>query len=132
MAESKRILIVDDDKDFVESNRDLLEACGYEIFAEYDGVSGFETAKQEHPDLMILDVMMTHATEGFEIARKIKSLPELNAMKVLLVSGLTKDMRIPFRLDSADTEWLPVDHMLEKPIDPARFITEIERLLQEK
>ena len=130
MSESQTILLVDDDKDFVESNRDLLEAYGYEVLAAYDGVSGFEIAKRERPDLMILDVMMTHATEGFEVARKVHEDPDLQHMKILLVSGITKDMSLSFQLE-ADKAWLPVDRILEKPINPARFITEIEKALED-
>jgi two-component system alkaline phosphatase synthesis response regulator PhoP len=131
MAESKTILLVDDDNDFVESNRDLLEAYGYQVLTAYDGASGFETAKRERPDLMVLDVMMAHATEGFEIARKIKEESELQDLKVLLVSGITGDMSLSFRLE-ADQTWLPVERILEKPINPARFIAEIEKVLKKE
>jgi len=131
MSKTKKILLVDDDEAFVESNKDLLEAYGYEVFTAYDGMSGFEIALREHPDLMILDVMMTHDTEGFEIARKIQGSTELKAMKVILVSGITKTMNLPFKLEP-DSTWLPVNRVLEKPIDPPRIIKEIERALKEK
>ena len=128
MPEPKKILLVDDDKSFVESNTDLLEAYGYEIFSAYDGASGLETAIREHPDLMVLDVMMAHETEGFEIARKVREVPELNKMKVLLVSGITREKKLGYKLEP-DSTWLPVDRVMEKPIDPARFIAEVEKLL---
>ena len=76
----KRILIVDDDVEFVESNKDLLEANGYEVLSAHDGTSGLELAKKEKPDLMILDVMMATNTEGFEVSRKIPESPELKNM----------------------------------------------------
>jgi two-component system alkaline phosphatase synthesis response regulator PhoP len=131
MKPPKTILLVDDDQAFVESNKDLLEAYGYDILTAYDGASGFEIARTEHPDLMVLDVMITYDTEGFEIARKIREMPELDKMKVLLVSGIAKVKNLPFTLESVKG-WLPVDRVLEKPIDPARFIAEIEKLLKEK
>jgi len=131
MNKNKKILIVDDDESFVESNKDLLEAYGYEVIVAYDGISGFETAKREKPDLIILDVMMTHSTEGFEIARKIQEVSDLKNMKVLLVSGISKEMNLPFKLEP-DSTWLPVDRVLEKPIDPARIIKEIEKTLGNK
>ena len=130
MAESKKILLIDDDMDFVESNRDLLEAFGYEVFAAYNGTSGFETAKREHPDVLVLDVMMTYASEGIDVARKIKECPELQDLKILLVSGITSDMDLPFTLERDET-LLPVDRIMEKPIDPARFISEIEQVLED-
>ncbi|MEA2040539.1 MAG: response regulator [Thermodesulfobacteriota bacterium] len=131
MSEPKKILLVDDDKAFVESNTDLLEAYDYKIFVAYDGAGGFETAMREHPDLMVLDVMMAHETEGFEIAQKIRKIPELKDMKILLVSGITKVTDFPRKLEP-NSAWLPVDRVMEKPIDPARFIAEVEKLLEEK
>jgi len=129
MSETKKILLVDDDKSFVESNTDLLEAYGYEICTAYDGASGFNIALREKPDLMVLDVMMAHETEGFEIAQKIRKEPELKNMKVLLVSGITRQMNLQYKLEPNDS-WLPVDRVMEKPIDPARFIAEVEKLLR--
>jgi CheY-like chemotaxis protein len=128
MDEPKKILIVDDDKSFVASNRELLEAYGYEVHAAYDGEAGLKKARQIHPDLMILDVMMAHDTEGFEIARKIRKEPDLAQMKLLLVSGITREMKLSFKL-TPDSTWLPVNRVLEKPIDPARLMREIDKIL---
>jgi two-component system alkaline phosphatase synthesis response regulator PhoP len=128
MAASKTILLVDDDQSFVESNQDLLEAYGYHVLTAYDGTRGLETAKREHPDLMVLDVMMTYDTEGFDVAKKIRETPELKGMKILLISGITKIKNIP-KLEP-DKDRLPVDRILEKPINPARFIDEVEKLLK--
>jgi two-component system, OmpR family, alkaline phosphatase synthesis response regulator PhoP len=124
----QKILLVDDDKDFVESNRDLLEVYGYEILAAYDGTKGLELAKREHPDLIVLDMMMTYETEGSEVAKKIREDPELRHLKILLVSGASHVANFNHKLEP-DAQWLPVDRILEKPIDPARFMAEIERLL---
>ncbi len=131
MEPVKTILLVDDDRSFVESNQDLLEAYGYNVLTAYDGASGFEIARSQHPDLMVLDVMMTYETEGFDLAKKIRECPELQDMKILLVSGIAKIKNLPFKLEP-DPERLPVDRVLEKPIDPPRFIDEIERLLKKK
>ena len=128
MAEQKTILVVDDDTEFVQSNKDLLEGEGYRVLTAFDGASGFELAKKEKPDLMILDVMMVTKTEGFEVSRKIPNTPELKDMKVLLVTGIRKDMHLPFGFEP-DESWLPVDSVFEKPIEPARLIEEIKKKL---
>ena len=130
MSEAKTILIVDDDPDFVESNKDLLEAYGYTVHSAPDGTQGLELARQIKPDVMILDVMMATHTEGFEIARKIPDQPELRNLRVLLVTGVTKDMHLPFGFEP-DTSWLPVDRVLEKPIAPSRLLSEIQKVLAE-
>lgn len=129
MQQSYKILVVDDDIEFVESNRDLLEAHGYDVIVAHDGRSGFDLACRERPNLMILDVVMASATEGFEIARMVRAESSLSAMRVLLVTGVSKAMDLPFRLEPNDT-WLPVNRVLEKPIQPRQLLTEIEKALQ--
>lgn len=130
MKESKIILIVDDDPAFVESHRDLLEAYGYRVFTASNGQQGLDMARRIRPDLMILDVMMATQTEGFEVARKIPELPELRGLRVILVTGIVRDMHLPFGFEP-DKTWLPVDRVLDKPVAPDRLLAEIERLLQE-
>ena len=131
MSQPKKLLLVDDDAAFVESNRELLEAFGYEVLTAYDGDSGLEMARQEKPDLMILDVMMTTNDEGFEVARKISKDPDFRGMRVLLLTGISRALSLPDEL-KPDTTWLPVDRVLEKPIDPSQLIDEVERLLGEE
>jgi CheY-like chemotaxis protein len=123
-----RILIIDDDPAFAESNKDLLEAYGYEVATAPDGQCGIEKAKTFKPKLIILDVMMTHDTEGFEVARELKQSPELKDIAILMVTGMAKELRMPGP-PKPDAEWLPVDRVLEKPIDPARLVKEVERVL---
>jgi len=129
MTEAKTILIVDDDSGFVESVQDLLEAYGYIVLTASDGSKGLKTAFEAKPDLMILDVMMATNTEGFDVARRIRDMPELRAMPILLVTGMVQTMSLPRPL-RPDSHWLPVDRILEKPIDPSRLVKEIERALK--
>ncbi|GAK56953.1 response regulator receiver protein [Candidatus Vecturithrix granuli] len=128
MEGEKTILLVDDDRDFVASNRDLLEAYGYTVLTAYDGNSGLETAQREHPALIVLDVIMNHVTEGFETAKKIRKLPELRETKILMVSAATPEMKLWASSAVSDGE-SSAEHLLEKPIDPAKFIATIEEML---
>ncbi len=121
----KKILLVDDDKDFVESNKEILEAEGYEIFVAYNGADGLEMAKKIRPDLMVLDVMMATKTEGFEVSRKIPQTPELKNMPILLVTGIRREMNLPFGFEPDET-WLPVSSVMEKPIDPVKFVETVK------
>lgn len=131
MSTKHKILLVDDDEDFVRSMTDLLEAHGHTIISAHDGESGLELARREHPDLMVLDVMMATKTEGFEVARKIPSCPELRDMPVLLVTGIRAEMRLGFRFEPNET-WLPVTRIMEKPIDPAAFVATVSELLRRR
>ena len=107
----------------------MLEAEGYTVFKAYNGVEGLALAKEEHPDLMILDVMMTSTTEGLEVSRKIPEIPELKNIQVILVTGVTQEMNLPFKLEPDDS-WLPVACVMEKPIDHEKLIKEISERLK--
>jgi CBS domain-containing protein/CheY-like chemotaxis protein len=131
MSTKGKILLVDDDVDFVRSTADLLEAHGYNVTWAHNGASGLEMARKERPDLMVLDVMMATKTEGFEVARKIPSCPELRDMSVLLVTGIRGEMQLEFRLEPDET-WLPVSRVMEKPIEPAGFIAAVGELLRRR
>ena len=126
VPKKKCILIVDDDDEYVESNKELLEASGYEVLTAHNGKDGLDLAKKEKPDLMILDVMMATNTEGFEVARKIPRSPELKNMQILLVTGVRQEMDLPFKVEPDDT-WLPVDKVFEKPIEPQKLLDEIKK-----
>ncbi len=128
MSESKKILLIDDDKEFVEANKELLETHGYAVAIAHDGDSGLARAAEIQPDLIILDVMMSHNTEGFDVSRKVQSCAELKGTPVLLLTGMRKAMHIPFKFE-ADEEWLPVKGILEKPVKPERLLEEIEKAI---
>lgn len=126
-----KVLIVDDDPAFVDSIRDLLEAFGYVVTTAFSGAEGVERARTDRPEVMILDVMMRTETEGFEAARAVREIPELHGMGVVLVTGVSATLKLPQGLVPDDT-WLPVDRILEKPINPDRLIKEIERVLEKR
>lgn len=127
-SSNEKILIVDDDKDFVKSVQDLLENEGYLVHKAYGGKEGLELARKERPDLMILDVMMTHNTEGFEVSREIPTIPELKDMQVIMLTGITKEMNLPFKFEPDET-LLPVGTVLEKPVAPEKLLSEIKKQL---
>jgi CheY-like chemotaxis protein/predicted transcriptional regulator len=131
MSSKSTILLVDDDVEFVRSTTDLLEAHGYTVISCNDGAKGLDRARTQRPDLMVLDVMMASKTEGFEVARRIPSMPELRCMPVLLVTGIRKEMALGFRLEPDET-WLPVSRIMEKPVDPATFVAAVGELLRQR
>jgi len=85
---TKKILIIDDDKIFSKVLRDSLvskSGGGYEIINAHDGKDGFEKAKKEHPDLIILDLMMPNI-DGIGFLKKMKTQSELSSTPVLISS----------------------------------------------
>jgi CheY-like chemotaxis protein len=129
VSATKKVLIIDDDADFAESNRDLLEGCGYDVAVATDGAGGLALARALRPDVVILDVMMTTDTEGFDIARRIREAPDLRHTAVLLVTGIGRELKLR-RPPTADGTWLPVDGVIEKPIAPKNLLAEIHRVLK--
>lgn len=124
----KRILLVDDNEEFVTSMKDVLEAHGFEVEVASDGTSGLEAAKRMRPDLMVLDVMMATETEGFDLSRDISRIKELSNMPVIILTGIRRALHLSFKFEP-DDQWLPVKAVLEKPVSPEKLIQEINKHL---
>jgi two-component system alkaline phosphatase synthesis response regulator PhoP len=124
-----KILVVDDDIDFLEAQKVLLQAKGYTVFGAPNGDEGYQKAKTEHPDLMLLDVMMTYDSEGFDLARKLKEDPATRQIPVIMITGIRKAKGLPFSFEP-DEDWLPVKAVLEKPIKPDELLKTVEEGLK--
>jgi len=122
---AKNVLIVDDDADFVEAMATLLEAKGYQIATAGNGKDGFEKAKKDLPDLILLDVMMATKTEGFDLALNLKNNAKTKDVPVVMITGIRKDMNLPFGFEPND-DWLPVKAVLEKPVKPEVLLKTVE------
>jgi len=125
----KKILLIDDDVDFVYLNKIYLEKKGCKILTAYSGKEGIEVARREKPDLIVLDVMMTTKTEGFDVARKIKSEESLKDTPVIMLTAIRKKERLPWTFEP-DEEWLPVTEFLEKPFSPEKLHEKIKNILK--
>ncbi len=123
----KKILLVDDDKDFVESTRTLLEEK-YEVVVAYDGDEGIAKAKKEKPDLIILDVIMP-VEDGFTAADEIAGDEELKMIPLMLLtsfgSRMTKETEIP---RSRGME-VSADDYVEKPVEPDALLENVKKLI---
>jgi len=129
MNESKAVLIIDDDSDFVKAIKALLESSGYKVRSATNGRDGLQLAKTAQPDLILLDIMMSERTEGFFVLQEMRRIPSLSKTPVIVVSSIYSDEPV-FRVDP-DAGWLPANLFLAKPVDPARLLTEATRLLKE-
>ncbi|MCM8769511.1 MAG: response regulator [Candidatus Omnitrophica bacterium] len=127
---AKKILIVDDDPDFVEATSNVLVAEKFDVVSATNGAEGFTKAKAEKPDLILLDVMMTHKTEGFDIARSLKTDQTTCQIPVIIITGIRKDMNLPFGFEP-DEDWLPVKAVLEKPVKPDALLATIRKIIGE-
>ena len=131
MIDKKKILVVDDDVQLVDTVKTLLESVGYEVYYAYQASKGIDLAKSVKPDLILLDVMFAGqpGPDGFEVSREIKEDPELKDIPVIILSGIRKVMDFPFELKPDET-WMPVKAFLEKPIKPNVLLEKIENILK--
>lgn len=126
---AKKVLVIDDDNDFVESIVNLLEARSYTVATASNGKEGVAKAKTEKPDLILLDVMMNTKDEGFNVARELQTLEGVKGTPVIIVTGVRKEMSLPFGFEPDET-WLPVKQILEKPVKPETLLTAVSNALK--
>jgi len=133
MSSKKKILVVDDDVQFVDTMKTLLESVGYEVSHAYQAQKGIELAKSVLPNLILLDVMFAGPAgpDGFEISRKLHQDPYLKGIPIIIISGVRKVMDLPFKFGPDET-WMPVKAFIEKPVKPDELLAEIEKVLGPK
>ncbi|MBF0252314.1 MAG: NAD(P)H-dependent oxidoreductase subunit E [Candidatus Omnitrophica bacterium] len=122
------ILLIDDDADFVEATRLLLESSDYRVVTASNGQEGFQKVKKESPSLIILDMMMTYKTEGAETAKAITADAATKHIPIIMITGARKEHSFPFEL-KPNQPGLPVKAILEKPVDPEKLIKTISLLI---
>jgi CheY-like chemotaxis protein len=120
-----KVLIVDDDPEIVEAMTNLLDAKGYTVISATNGREGVEAAKKEKPGLILLDVMMTTKSEGFDVARSLSKDDSVKHIPIVLVTGVRREMNLPFGFEP-DPDWLPVKAVLEKPVKPDTLLKVVE------
>ena len=125
---AKKVLMIDDDAEFVEAISNLLDAKGYEVVTASNGKEGIEKAKEVNPDLILLDVMMTTKSEGFDVAREIHGDENIKNTPMVLMTGIRKEMSLPFGFEP-DDDWLPVKEVLEKPVTPEVLLETLSRYI---
>jgi CheY-like chemotaxis protein len=122
----KTVLLVDDDADFIEINRALLEQNGYAVRMAYNGKQCLEMVTAEKPDLIILDMVMENRNEGFDLSRELRNSEHTKGIPLVMITSVNET--IPFRIEP-DRTWLPVDALIEKPVDPGLLLSVVAKVL---
>lgn len=122
------ILIVDDDPDFREFVRIVLESHGYRVLEASNAPAGLALMRAESPGLVLLDAMMSYELAGIGTIRTVRSDPQLAHIPLILISAV---------LSEDEDRFLPVDErnmvnrFLSKPISPDELLAEVANLLKE-
>jgi adenylate cyclase len=122
-----KILVVDDDPDFVSLTRRILQQKGYEVVAAASGQQALAMMRKEKPDLVLLDIMMSYILDGLDVSREIAQDPELKNIPVIMVTSLT-GVKGSGMLPT--DEFVPVDDWLTKPIDPQTLLDRVTDALK--
>ena len=125
-----RILIVDDDADITEIMRIVLENKKYSVDTASDSKDALNHLESQKPDLIILDVMMSTRSEGFDFSRDLKKNPKYRDIPILMLTAVKEKTGIDFKPEAGDETWLPVDEFLDKPVKPEQLIEKVESLLK--
>jgi CheY-like chemotaxis protein len=128
MSERKKVLIVDDDPDFVAGIRAILER-EYDTVVAYNPGDGWDALRKDRYDLLCLDIMMGRGAEGVMMARKIRRDKELREMPVLIITGLREQIAFLFPGQAVHPGFVPVDELVEKPVEPALLLQKAAALI---
>ncbi len=126
-----KILIIDDDADYIMATRAILQAAGHQVVSAADGKAGLEAVKSEDPDLIILDIMMDSIYEGFSVSNTLHGTPEFmdyRDIPVLMCSAVKKITGERFSLPP-DAKMSQGDDYLDKPFTAEALLAKIEQLL---
>lgn len=130
MSPSKRLLIIDDDPDFVAGIKATLVKAKYEVDVAHNPKDGLQALKTKAYDLLLLDVMMGRGAEGIMVARKLGKDPALRDLPVLIITGIREQMAFLFPGQAVHPHFVNVDELVEKPVAPKLLLEKVAALLK--
>jgi len=130
MSQQKKLLIIDDDPDFVDGIKSVLVGAKYDVDVAYNPKDGISALQTKHYDLLLLDIMMGRGAEGIMIARKMRKDPKLRELPVLIITGIREQLAFLFPGEPVHPRFVQVDELVEKPIEPQLLLDKVSALLQ--
>ncbi len=121
----RKIIVVDDNKEFLAAIKDVLSLCSYEVIIVDDASLALEVIMKTGPDLILLDLKMP-GKSGFQIAHELKDFKEINRVPIIAITGFLNDHYVSLMRICG------IEHCLTKPFNPADIITLIESLLNKE
>ncbi len=119
---TERILVVEDQEDNVQILRDLLTSAGFEMIEAGDGEEGVRMAKDERPDLILMDIQLP-LLDGYEATRRIKAVPGLGAIPIIVVTSYALSG------DEDKAREAGCDAYVAKPYSPRELLAKVRELL---
>lgn len=130
VRQAKKVLLVDDDTDFLEMHAAVLENRGYEVITAQSSRECMEKLEDVRPDIVVLDIMMEQFDSGFKVSEKIKK--KYKDIPVMLLTSISAQTGLEFSSNEDVLKVSGADVLLDKPVSPKIFIDEIEKLTSKK
>ncbi|RJP48168.1 MAG: response regulator [Anaerolineaceae bacterium] len=127
---AKRLLIIDDDPDYVAGIKAILDKAGFEVEVANDPKAGLRALQTRPYDLLLLDIMMGRGAEGVMIARKLRKDTKLREMPVLIITGMREQIAFLFPGEPIHPGFVKLDELVEKPVEPSLLLEKVNGLLQ--
>lgn len=127
-----KILVIDDDPDFVEAVTTILESSHYDVVSAPDPKTGKEKIFSEKPDLILLDIMMDSLFDGFSLCHSIKTSKEFKEFShtpIIFISAVKQITGSRFQFQGAEQGMRGPDDYIDKPVKPEDLISRIEKFL---
>jgi DNA-binding response OmpR family regulator len=128
-----KILVIDDDPDFVDAVTPILQSALYDVISAANPTEGKEKILKEKPDLILLDIMMDSLFDGFSLCHSIKTGKEFKDVKdtpIIFVSAVKEMTGSRFQFKAEEQGLVGPDDYIDKPVKPDDLIARIERLMQ--
>lgn len=128
-----RVLIIEDDPDFIEAMSLILEVASHDVEYAQSAEAGLKKVKEFKPDLIILDVMMETETAGFHVAYQLRNTDpsseyaDYAKVPILMITSVAEKAKMTFDPEK-DKDFLPVDAYAEKPIRPDQLLNYVKEL----
>ncbi len=129
MSKRPKILLVDNDVDFIDLNRAVLENNGFDVAVAFSGKEVPDKVRYEQPDLIVLDLMMEKHDTGFGVAKALKGDPLNKSIPILMLTAVQSETGMDFSQE-LDGYWMKTDDFANKPLSPEDLIAKIRELLE--
>jgi len=131
--EAIKVLVVDDDADFLEQHRLVLESMGFAVVTAERSDEALEVANREIPDAFVLDMMMERNDSGARLARALRRDPRFRRAPVIMLTSVVSDMGFDFYRNPGEVlEWMKADAWFDKPAPFAEMASLIRRHVAEQ
>lgn len=128
MVKKRKILLIDDDRDFLMATKLILEKNGFEVLTAENGKDGVDTIRSAGPDLAIVDMMMETWGEGFSVISEVRAMEGKQDLPLIILSGV--DLQGPYQSFEPSEQFPKVDLILHKPVKADDLIKNVKTLLR--